>query len=268
MRKSPVFAFGLALTSLFWIGPAGAARVDVDQVSSFALPAFPTTAPSAIAAAESVDGVTVQSANAEEERPTTLIAESSACITGGDDPPPRVNLDSRQQRVPRLGSELAIQAEDHATNPRIWSFRNEELTKGDAPKLVVTRGWFDRATGGVRRVDKTEITLTILSENPRVYGFRDGRMLQVVVPMAESKVGATRDEAGRVRDLACAHARVGVSLDAPASAALILATLPGEKRPHLKGRRFAQPQLRVSVSVSRTSHDAGAWVSLATGITD
>jgi hypothetical protein len=243
---------------------ADAAHVDLEAVARASLSPFSSVTPKALGGQEAIGGLRWEQANPEVGQPLRLVSETSGCFfPGGDDPPPPSPAPGE-----RSGSEAIVLTElgfDAPGRPRVGSFRHESLVEeGEDAKLVVRRGYYDRLSLGLRAVDTAEVHLTVLSQSPRVYAYRDGVRLELVMPTARMGSVIARDAEGRSRTFTCDHARVAVSLDAPSGTAMINGSLGSQGR--RKNRRPEIENVQVSLSVSRTSHDPGPWVSLAIGV--
>jgi hypothetical protein len=253
------------MVCLMGTSAARAAHVDVEAIAAATLPAFGSRTPATLAGQERMEGMKWEPANPEFGAPLRLVPETMGCMfPGGDDPPPPVPAPGE-----RSGAEVFVQPAlsfDDAHRPRVGSFRHEVLVgEGDGAKLVVTRGYYDRLSLGLRAVDRTEVGLTVLSESPRVYGFRDGTMLEIVMPIQRMGSVVGRDAEGRSRTFACTHARVAVATDGPSGTAMINASHTPEGTPKNR-RRVELETIQLSLSVTRTSRDPAPWVSLAIGI--
>jgi hypothetical protein len=241
-------------------------------------------APAAIGARERVAGIEFQAPAPDEGRGAVLavVAESSGCIVRGDDPAPEVSPDPDDDRGHDLAVHHFLPLETRGRNPRIWAWRHEHIEEnGEGHDFVVTRGWFDRETGGMRLGDTTRLPLTVLHEAPRVYGVRNGDVLEIVVPGADFGDARVRDAQGRVRQFQCTQARASLPLDvAPGTGAEVSITtnlrddsLPKNIPPAAaKGKRHrvrtGTHRFDVSVSATRTSGAAEPWISMSTTIVD
>jgi hypothetical protein len=246
---------------------ATAGHVDVDSLPSATLPPLPAR-PKTVPAGQRMEAMRWDGPNADYGLPLTLSSEQPGCIFPGDDAPPPVPVteDGSSPRPLALTDGIVVFGGEL---PRVDFFRHEAVVgEGQEAKLVIDRGVYDRQTRGVRAVDHVEVPLAVLSTTPLVYGFRADGMIDVVVPVnaLNGLIGpTTRDPEGRIRSIACTHARVAVPVDGSGTA-MVAGFLARRSDVKFAGR--VEPgTLEIALSVTHTSRDPSPWVSLAIGVT-
>lgn len=209
-------------------------------------------APDSVDAAQHMPGITVSRAG-DVNRPWASITTSDRRCLRVDDGLTEHDHDREPVRTSGL---LRL--------PRPAALRSERIVgEGAAARLEIVDAWTDARSLGAKVVATTSIPLAPLARDPhgaRVYAFRHGDVLEIVVPV--TRAATLTDAEGDASFVDCAHARLALPVRAEGSTALLVLQPdpPPFARPPASGP--AEGTTTVGASVSRMTRDRSPVLSV------